>query len=797
MLYNYFKIALRNLRRRKAYSIINITGLAIGIASSLIIFLYVIDEYSYDRFHDDADQVYRVYRSQNGNGGARIANAVLNYQVADILKDEFSEVETAVRMSRRWTKISLDGEDPTEERLFFFTEPEFFDVFSVNFLQGDPETALNDLNTLVITASMAEKYFGTTDALGKSLMYFNSQEMKITGVVEDFPPNSHFHFGFLTNIEMTRGWYSEDMYSHWGRLWTHTYAKLQPGVDPVALEARLEEMIDKHAPVARNFGVVMHIQPLTSIHLNSNMNAELEVNGNYVFVNVFLAVAILVLLIDGFNFINLSTARSSWRAKEVGLRKVVGADRSSLVYQFLGESILITGFSLVVAFIITEVSLPFFNDFAGKSISLNVLGNPVIWALAVGVILVVGIGSGSYPALMLSSFQPAVVLKGASRSGTGGRNSLLRKGLVIFQFSASIALIISTIVIFNQLDYIRSKDLGFDKEHLLQIRLKGEASRNAIPVLKERFNAHADILGVTAVSDEFPADLNSWRYVPPGSSDGDVDLIKVLSVDEDFFDAMGIDIEAGRGFSKEFPSDADAAVVLNRAAVKFLGIANPIGSTVEFTAPERKPEIIGVSEDFNFSSLYEPVAPLTIHLYKSWYDKLMIRFRGGESLKATLAAIEADWREVLPNESIEFIFLDQTFDDLYRADQKLGQLVGFFSIVAVFVACLGLFGLAAFTAEQRTREIGIRKVLGASIPGILALLSRDCLVLVLVGFGVAIPVTWYMMESWLQNFAYSVELGMLPFMVGGFVAAFIALGTVSYQSLKTASMNPIESLSSE
>lgn len=798
MLSNYLKIALRTLARRKGYAFINISGLAIGISCCLMIFMYVHDEYSYDTFHENGDRVYRVYRQQTNSGSGTSTFANSNYALAPLLEENYQQIEKATRISRRSrTQIEFEDKRFTEPN-FYFAEASFFDLFDVEFLAGDPETALSGPGMVLVTPETARKYFGSANPVGKTLTIRDEYPLVVTGIIRKFPGNAHFNYDMIASMETTRQWFGESMFEHWGNLWIHTYVLLSEGSDAASLEEQFPDFVKAFAPPgAQQFNLELHLQKLTDIHLHSNFTSELEPGGNALLVVVFVIVAIIILAIASFNFINLSTARSAWRAKEVGIRKVAGAFRSSLIKQFIGESLLITLIAIGVSLILIEVSLPYFNAFTGKELALGFNSGAIIWGALFLILLVVGIASGSYPAFFLSSFQPVTVLKGRGSTGDHKKASLLRKGLVVFQFGISTALIIGTIIIYQQLDFVKNSDLGFDKEQVLVTRIPRAMDHDKAALVKQRFSANSNVLSASIASDDFPSSLNSWRVRKPGSAPSDVELIDVLAVDHDYLKTLDIKLKDGRDFSKDLATDTTRAVIINEAAAAHFGYPSAVGEELLFESSGRTTmTIIGVVEDFHYSSLHEEIAPVTLHLYPQWSNLLFLKISSND-LSGALAYMESEWAGISPEQPFDYYFMDESFDLAYRSEEKLGQLVSFFSFLAIFIASLGLFGLASFTAEQRTREIGIRKVLGASVASILKLLSKDYALLIIVSFSISIPVSLLVMNYWLDNFAYSVGLNPVIFIVAALAILTITIFTVGYQSAKTAFMNPVDSLKTE
>jgi putative ABC transport system permease protein len=749
MFRNYLKIALRNLRRFRAYSLINITGLVIGMACFLLIFLYVQDELSYDRYHKNSKQIYRITTEVN-IAGKSMNIATTPAPLGPTLINEFPEILNAVRFlslrsGRDWL-IAYREKRFYESRLLY-ADSSIFDVFSFDLLRGDRETTLKDPNSVVLTEKMAKKYFGDEDPLGKVLNVNKRSDYKVTGILRNVPRNSHFRFDFLVSfatLTESNKTISED----WGDASYHTYLLLRKGASPAEMEGKLHLIVEKYVnkflkSFIENIEKMMpvyqfRLQPLTEIHLYSRLMEEIEANSDINYVYIFSAIAFFILIIACINFMNLATARSSCRAKEVGMRKVVGAQRTQLVGQFLGESFLLSFISLLLAVGLVEILLPAFNAISEKEISFNYSQTWIVWVGLVGTASVVGLLSGCYPALLLSSFRPIEVLKGKVKSTLAV--PLLRKILVIFQFSVSVVLITETVVIRNQLIYTRNKNLGFDKEQLVAIPLRSNEIIRNYESVKNELLQHPDIIHVSATSALPGKGLGMNVFRPEGAAEGEYLTMYVISADYDFIQTLGIEILAGRDFSKNFKSDEKKAFMLNELAVEKLGLMSPLGKQIEFVG-YGKGTVIGVVKNFHFLSLHQKIEPFLLHVDPEDFRYFAVKIRP-QNISRTLAFLEDKWRKLDPTYPFEYSFLDEDFDKLYKADKKLGQIFISFTALAVFIACLGLFGLVSFTAEQRTKEIGIRKVLGASVPNIIVLLSREFTKWVLAANLIAWPVAY-------------------------------------------------------
>ena len=801
MLKNYLVVAWRTLKRQKGHSFINITGLAIGFICCLMIFLFVQDELSYDRFHEKASQIFRV--TTEGRIADREFNiAMSSPPLAKALKDEFPQVLQTVRLFRPWDRILVRCKDKKfNEKRFFYADSTIFDIFTIPLVHGDSRTALSQSHSLVITRTAAQKYFGSENPLGHTLSVDDKIDFQITGVAEDAPLNSHFHFDFLaslTTIHLSRdlNWFNGCLY---------TYALLQEDGSYHQLESELPAFVQKYmGPQVQNvmgFSIedffklgnsfAFNLQPITDIHLHSNLDYELEANSDVRYVYIFSAIAFFILFIASVNFINLSTARSSTRANEVGVRKVLGSNRSQLVRQFLSESVLLSLLSLLLAAVFLELFLPFFNNLIGKNLSVH-FGNWLILPAIIGMTLLFGIIAGSYPAFFLASFQPISTLKG--KPGPGGRSAGIRYGLVVFQFAISITLLVVTFVVYEQLEYIRYKKLGFDKDHVVVIQ-RASALKQQSQAFKQALSQYPSIIS-TALSNYLPGndfDINGYRSGE--SPEGELQPLNQWFADHDFARTLQLEMAAGRFFSSDSTKDS-SSIVINQSAARMLGMTEPLGKHLQtvIKGNELNLTIIGVLKDFHYESLHKEIRPLVIrNLLNANGDYISIRL-GPDNLSKTLALLEKKWEEFTPDQPFEYFFLDDSFDKLYRSEQRAGQLFTAFSIIAGLIACLGLLGLAAFSTEQRTKEVGIRKVLGASVPSIIVLLSKGFTKWMLVANLIAWPVAYYVMDRWLHNFAYRTSIELWIFPASALLTLGIALVTVSFLAVRAAFANPVEAL---
>jgi putative ABC transport system permease protein len=804
MIKNYLRVALRNLRNYKAYTFINIVGLSVGIACCIAIMLFVRDELSYDKYNKHADQICRPGFSAMFYG-RDIKSAMSPAPLGPTIYHDFPEVVAYARLHYEGSSVIRYQSKTFVEQKFLWADSTLFDVFTLPFVAGSPKTALTQPNTVVITESTARKYFGSDNPIGKILNRDKATDYMVTGVIKDVPQNSHFHPDFIGSLTTER----DSRNPNWMNNNYYTYFLLKEGTDLVDFKRKLDQEFVAHAGpqlkavtgvsieqfLSAGNKVGLEVQPLTSIHLNSHRDYELEQNGSIYSVYVFSAIAIAILLIACINFVNLSTARSQKRAKEVGIRKTLGSQRSHLVWQFIAESILMSGAAVILAVGIVEVLLPFFNDTADKKLSLDLFTNPLAIPSLVGLAIVVGLVAGSYPAFYLSSFRPIDVLKSERRKG--GRESFLRNGLVVFQFAISIALFIGTLVIYNQLRYVQTRDLGFDKEESVVIYRADDLS-GRIQSFENELKENKDIVSVTnssAIPGNQYSDSGFW--LEGTGVDKLVDL-RTMRCDFDFAKTYKLELAEGRFFSKEHPSDTDA-VVVNQEVERAFGVKNIVGKYIvlpgETRADQRRFEVVGVLKDFNYHSLHEAIRPLVLRLPETGDvgSFVTVRLAPGNHLN-TVSFIEGVWKKYAGNEEFNFNFLDDSLQKLYEADQRTSKIAGIFSVLAIFIACLGLLGLAAFITEQRTKEIGIRKVLGASVPEVIGLLSAQFAKWVLIANVVAWPLAYYVMRNWLQNFAYRTDMNLWIFVGSGILALVIALATVSTHAIKAATANPIESL---
>ncbi|MDN5204818.1 ABC transporter permease [Fulvivirgaceae bacterium BMA10] len=810
MLRNYLKIAFRNILKHKFYSILNVLGLAIGMASALLITLYIQHELSYDKFYEHSDRIYRL-NTLYEYSGFQNRYATTPPPLSKALMDEIPEVEAATRLFL-WSDFTMRPDNDLEkifrETRVWHVDENFFKVLNFGLLEGDKETALMEPGSLILPKSTAIKYFGREaydkkEIIGRTLLggKDGGTVRKITGIMEDQPDNAHWQFDILIASNGPIGKEGENNWS-WNVGYTYVLLKEKAGD---AIDKKLDQIVEKYAmpfmgmtPAefeAQNYRMRYVLQPITDIHLKSDYHKEIRPNGHIAYVYTFIAIAIFIILIACVNFMNLSTAQSANRAKEVGVKKVLGVSKGYLIGQFLTESILFSLIALVIAFGLVELFLNVYQRFFDNLISFDIY-NVSGWILTFSGTIFIGILAGIYPAFYLTAFEPVKVLKGNLRSGIKSKG--LRNGLVIFQFTVSIALMICTIVVMKQVDYIRSKNLGFEKENVVVLQNDKEIDERR-EEFKKFLSGQSKILS-TSFSTGIPG-LKQFHMRGFTQEGQQQDMgIRWYEADDSYLETLGIELVAGRNFNKEIISDT-SGILLNEAAVKMLGLADPVGKYIIKNLGENDEErlrILGVMKNFNYESFRSQIKPLAIQYLDNFTfkDYITIRIAGGD-IDRTLGQIKAGWNEFEPQVPMTMSFLDQDFDQLFKAEMRLKNIFGVFTGLAIFIACLGLFGLAAYTAEQRKKEIGVRKTLGATVANIATILSKNFVFTALIGFMLAIPISWFAMDKWLMVFAFKIELEPYMFLLSGLMAVFIAAITVSYQSIKAAIANPIEALKDE
>ncbi len=807
MLKNHIKIALRNIQKQKFYASINILGLTIGIAASLLIIVYIIDEYSYDRFHAKADNIYRVTLKAKLSG-QDIEGATSCAPFAAAAVEEYPEINEAVRL-KIWTNVIASYEEKSfTEKHLLLADSNFLKVFSFDLIQGNKETVLQGPNKIVLTATAAKKYFGyegkgDSSPIGQLMKIGNdNRTCEVTGIAADPPSNSHFDFDMIMSME---SWgYSKD--PQWTSNSFYTYVVLDPRADWKQVERKLDALVQKYVgpEIEQYLGFSLQefgeqgglygyqLQPLTDIHLKSEIDDELGTNGDITYLYIFSIIAFFIIVIACINFMNLTTARSANRAKEVGVRKAVGANRSGLINQFLTESVLFSLISTVLALGLIFLLLPAFNGIAGKSISFAVMLRPEILLGLLAVIAIIGVLAGSYPSLYLTSFKPAEVLKGKIRAGF--KSSGIRNALVIFQFTISVGLIVSTLIVYKQINMMQSKNLGFDKENVLIIDNGSKLGENK-EAFKNQLKSFDRILSVSSSTLLPPHIDNNSVFRPLGENQQD-QLLFFYHADYDHLETLGYELKSGRFFSEDFPSDS-SAIILNETAMKVIGWENheskQLNSYLNDNGDNRT-NVVGVVKDFNFESLKSRIRPLAI--LPGTGNLISVRIGPGD-LQESIDLVESTWKQHAVDTPFEYAFLDENLASLYRSEKRLSKIFIIFTSLAVVIACLGLFGLATFTAEQKSKEIGIRKVLGASSMSLVVLMSKDFTKLIIVSIVLAIPLAYWFISTWLNSFAYKVEIGTASFIIAGLLSLTIAWFTVSYQSFKAAATNPVNSLKAE
>ena len=794
------------MRKQKVHTLINVLGLAIGMAACIIILLFVKKELSYDRFHEKSDRIYRVSRewfNEDGETSLHLGHCAPPF--APLLKNDFEGlIEESIRLLRGYNSLLIYEDKQIEEPNFFFAEANFFDVFSFNLITGDPSTALAEPNSLVLTETAAKKYFGEEDPMGKILSYQNQADLKVTGIMEDVPDNSHVHMDMLCSFETVENFFGrENMMQNFGSNNYPTYLLLAEGVEPETLEAQIPAFLDKHLGEFRGIPASvfnkLNLWPLTSIHLHSHLDSEIEANGDIAYVYIFSIIALLILVIACINFINLSTAKATRRSKEVGLRKVIGATKHTLFRQFMSESILMAVVSLILAIFLVELLLPYLNIhlFDNMSLSMNYGQNGFAYVLLAGLTVLVGFIAGSYPALYLARFQPIETLKSASQPGS--HKSLLRSSLVVIQFAISITLIIGVGIIQQQLRYVKSKPLGFNKENIVSLPSSDDIY-NQYESLKNRFLQHPGITDIT-LSSRVP----SGRLLDSQGGSAEVDgEIKPLAtrvadvhVGHDYLQTYKVNFVAGRNFDRNLASDSSQAFILNEAAVRAIGWQSPQEAIdKQFTYGGREGRIIGVTEDFHFENLKQTIAPIVFLVTQGRASQVSVRFHEG-AREDVMAYLEEQWAFLRPGYPFTSSFISDSFDSQYAEEDRLARLVTYFSLLAICIAALGLLGLASFMTEQRFKEIGIRKVLGATTSQILILFTSKFTYLVLTAFPIGALIGYFLMNYWLDSFAYRTQISFWPFLLAGVLALLIAWITISFQSYRAAIVDPVKAIKDE
>lgn len=807
MFQNFLKIAFRNVARHKGFSVINIAGLTLGLTACLLIGLFVRDEKQYDTFIEEGDRVYRIY-SEYTNEESSSEYAVVPPMFATALQQEFPEVEQTARvmMQPQYKRLFEAGNIKLYEESGYYVDSTYFEVFPLPFVHGSPIKALDGQGSVVISEEMAKRFFGAENPVGKEML-MEKEPLLVKGV---FQKNPKFHMQFDFVLPLAAAGVPKERMEKWGWQQFVSYVKIKKGADVQALESAFQKLTKQKIDLFGddpNTTNKPFFQPLRNIHLySSGFKFDMAERGNITYVKALTIIAVFILLIACFNFVNLATAKSLQRAKEVGVRKSIGANRRQLMLQFLGETLLLSFISILISVVLVFLFLPWLNSFTDKHISFDLFTNPLMAALLVLLSLVVGVVAGFYPALVLSGFQPVKVLKGSVVDAKPGKIPWLRHGLVVMQFSLSVLLIISALVVFKQVNYLHNKDLGFNKEEVLFFPMRGEHMLTNNQPFK---NELLKLAGVSSVSMGYgyPGDAVAGdNIIVPRNGEQKIHSATQLMIDHDYIKTLGLQVIAGRDFSKERKTDTDHAFIINETAVKELGFGTPekaVGQPL-FWNPEldenpdslKRGQIIGVVKDFHYKTLYDKVQTAVLQISPDAAWKVAVKLKTAD-IRTTLEEVKNVWAKFSPEYPIEYKFLDENFDQVYKSEDKLKSLLWAFTAVAIFVGCLGLFGLAAYAAERRVKEIGIRKVLGASVQGLVVLLSKDFLKLVLIALVIASPLAWYFLNDWLQSFAYRISIGWWVFLLAAFIAILIALITVSFQAIKAAIANPVKSLRTE
>ena len=811
MLKNYFRLALRNFERHRSYSIINITGLAVGVTCCLLILLFVRHELSYDRFNENSEQIYRVtYQAPNDMHLARTPPPL-----GPRLAETYPEIRKQARLFGRNVSIAIekDGEElQLEEENIFFADSSITSIFTFETLAGNLTNALNLPNQAIITRSASVKYFGSTDVIGNTIMFEGNQPFQVMAVTEDLPPNSHWHFNILVPYEnmydlaepAVAEMMRQNLAVNWVISHSYTYLLLQPGADPAKIEAGIPDLLNKHAKDPFKVGQVFNLQPLADIHLKSNLGAELEPVGSISTLYIFGGVALITLIIACINFINLSINQYHNRLKEVGVRKVLGAVRGQLFWQFIGESLLLVLMAVIIGFVLSSFLIPQLNQLTDKSFSAADLFDPWIAVSVVLLVTLLGLLAGGYPAIYVSAFKPVASLRNMNISGKAGKLNL-RRALVIIQFTFSIGLIASSIIIYHQLNLLKNQPLGFPKEQLIVMPLFSENMNNIfggvnaelrqkMNVFEDQLLQNANIQSVTASSVVPGSGAVNRGVVPEGFIREDNLFVASMAVDYDFAETFDLEILAGRDFSKEAGADHLSSFIINEAAVDLFEWGEPadaIGKSIDLEG--KKGQVIGVMKNIIFQPLYEQAGALVLDVNPPLFTAFSAKVNS-TNIQETISYAESIWKGIFPKKVFEYTFLDQQLKQIYLPEQKFGYMISLFAGLAIFISCLGSFGLIAYTASQRTKEIGIRKVMGASVSSILRLLTSEFSLLVGIAFLLAVPATWYLMNDWLANFAYQVEISIWILLMALAVSFFIVWVSVSFQVIKAAAMNPVKAL---
>ncbi len=793
MLRNYFLINIRNFIRHWSYSIINLLGLTIGLTAVIIIMIYVFHEFSYDRFHKEPESIYRIVTDINMAGNEQ-SFALTQTPLPPEINRRYPEITSYTRIYRPWNSILVAKEDQKfYEKKLIYADSGFFKTFDFKLLQGNPDILLNRPYTLVLTQSMAKKYFGNQDPVGKTLSINNRHDYEIMGIMEDPPSNSHFSFSAILSFST----FYEGSSAKWMNVWEGNinyfgYIRVRPGTSVDELEKKVNETVQEKAGQAFNdygFTLYSHLQPITDIHLKSDFEYDIQPHGNITNVYVFIVIAFVILIIAAINFMNLSTARSANRAREVGIRKVNGARKRMLVLQYISESVIYSLMAFILALVLTEFLLPGFSRLINRELHFSISQNAKYFLVFLFISISIGIAAGLYPAFYLSNFKAIKVLKGEVTRGKSG--VFFRNVLVVVQFTISVVLIIGTIIVFQQISYINNKDLGFNHESVIIVPLRNNDLTRDYKSVKERIEKIPGVIGSTASQNFLGNEFSGNAYRFKGMAPNENILMNFIDVDDEYIDLFEMRIKKGRDFSEEFGTDKDA-VLMNEVAVKYSGLENPVGEFL-WGPDSSKKEIIGVVENFHFGSLHKNIEPLIIAHDPNRFNYLNIKLENSK-LKETLDKLSTEWQIIDPDRPFDYFFLETSFEEMYQEEKRLGSTYFYFSLLAIIIALLGLFGLSSFITEQRTREISIRKVLGASSKIIVLNLSSGFMLLVMISNLIAWPSAWFLMKNWLDNFAYRIELNPWPFIAATLLSLLISFLTVSVQSYKASVANPANQL---
>lgn len=799
MLKNYIKTALRSFRKNKAYSAINTFGLTIGLTCSLFILLFINDELSFDKHHENADRIYRVTGQYDRGAENKVESAVVTYQLAPMLKEVFPQFEQVARVD--WNNIDVINRDNElfREQEIVYADNSFFDVFSLTTLAGNEATFLDETNEAVITASMAEKYFGGVDPVGEFLQV-GINTVRIEGVIEDIPANSHFRANIIISQETIHDQYPQWIRTNWGGTSHYAYVLLKEGIDAAEMEESLNAYWTENAEDYVS-ATTFSLQPLTDIHLRSQLRGEAEANGDIAYVYIFGIVALVILLIAAINYMNLATAQSITRTSEVGVRKVLGANSLQVKGQFLSESIMISLAAFMISLFAVELFMDMFNVLTGKTLSLSISNDYLIIAGVFLLTIIIGVGSGSYPSLWLSRLGVIKVLK-SKHVQAGSGNVWFRKGLVFFQFAISAAVLISTLLVYQQVQFMQDKKLGINPEQVIVVPFQSQEVAQNYETMKQELLSHSEISMVSATNNALPGRIGNWREYRLENTEEPVGMPTII-VHNDFIETLDAEIIVGRSFEKDRATDQTQAYVVNEAAVKFLGLENPVGTKITgraFTGSvwsSKEAEIIGVVKDYHFTSLHDEIQPTIFSLYSEQTTPINVMAVRVNDIEKGIEALQATWGQFTDAYPLVYSFMDDSVAQLYESEQRFLQVFSISAFMAIMISCLGILGLVAFALNQKMKEIGIRKVLGANANQIVWLFARNYTILIVLANVLAWPVAYLLMRDWLERFAYSISIGLVEFILGGIIIFGIALTTICIQAYRAAFMNPVDSLKTE